>query len=1238
MKHPFFERKLNNIIHYFLGGYFYVFFLILFFSPKVYAVTYYNENTQNITMYVGEEVGLYYSQNAYNSRHYKREYTRWTYSDTYFEGIEESSNQYPLKLTAKTECTNVNVSFSYSYSYKYYPSGSTTLRTDYYRGTITWKITVIPRPSPEQVTLNDKIVDIPVNSQHKLSAAISPKEAIQSVIWSSNAPDIASVDENGLVTGVGIGDAVITVTSNIDNTVYNTCNVHVGTTDVQSINIPTDLSLHYGNTTKIIPTISPSYAVYDLEWQSSNENVVTVDQQGNITGVGPGEADVTVTDNLAGVQGTCIVTVNFDVGDTFKANISNSTGTVSMTFMLTDWENRYVSLGDGTNAAIATATTGRIDIPETIVGPGNLTYTIMSIGNKAFYSSKISAVSIPQNITTIGDNAFYLCSSLTSVTVESTEPLAINSNCFSIKAGATLYVPKGSYEIYKETDVWKDFGTIVEPPHSVGDTFAASITAGSSTTTATFIVIDAANKFVSVGNGEEPAIADYTSGQVVVPSTVTGYDGQTYQVKQISDAAFFDCYEITSIELPSDITAIGRLAFYDCAGLKSFTIPASVTAIGEEAFNNCYNLTSINIPSSVASLGSSAFYGCSKLTTVTVNSIEPVAIDNECFTNAANATLNIPKGSYRNYASADNWKNFKTIKEPAHSLGDTFTASITAGGTKIDATFKVTNTSNKYVSIGDGEDSAIDIFTSGNIVIPSTVEGYDGQTYTVKTVADATFFGCENVTSISLPTSITTIGNSAFLRCYNLANISIPTSVTNDGNEAFFYCENLASISIPKNVTTIGTKAFKDCNILTSVTAGWNTPITIDSECFSNAANATLNVPYGSKEKYEAAIGWKQFKNIVEMAPKDGDMFTALTAEGVKMTFTIINANAKTCKVGNGSNSSVPTGTNGLVTIPSSVNGFAVTQIAYYAFSNCSQITETVIPTSVTSIGSYAFSRCNNLNSVTVEWDEPITIGSNCFSNAPNATLYVPIGTNYEYSVATGWKDFGQIVNKSDNILFARDFEEAPLGGRILLPIELNNSDLVAGCSFTLKLPEGMSFVTNNAGQATYRINENRISSNSYSIIPSVISDRECQFRVMPTTPTATINGSDGSLFSVKVDVGQNLTTGDYYAQMSDVMLSIKKDEALPFSLYLLDQSSKVAVSRFVAGDVNNDGGDKPDLTDAIIIVYKYFNNSLEINDNFADLNADGEIDLTDAIIVVYKSFGNDKMAASKAMKIIIPD
>ena len=94
--------------------------------------------------------------------------------------------------------------------------------------------------------------------------------------------------------------------------------------------------------------------------------------------------------------------------------------------------------------------------------------------------------------------------------------------------------------------------------------------------------------------------------------------------------------------------------------------------------------------------------------------------------------------------------------------------------------------------------------------------------------------------------------------------MTIPNSVTSIGRLAFFGCSGLTSVTIPNSVTSIDDYAFF-CYNLISVTVKNETPVEIEYETFSNRANATLYVPAGCKEAYEAADYWKEFKEIIEM-------------------------------------------------------------------------------------------------------------------------------------------------------------------------------------------------------------------------------------------------------------------------------------------------------------------------------------------------------------------------------------
>ena len=194
----------------------------------------------------------------------------------------------------------------------------------------------------------------------------------------------------------------------------------------------------------------------------------------------------------------------------------------------------------------------------------------------------------------------------------------------------------------------------------------------------------------------------------------------------------------------------------------------------------------------------------------------------------------------------------------------------------------------------------------------------------VTSINMAAFAGCTGLTSIFIPQNVAFIGRAAFDGCSNVEqiivdsgntrfdsrnncnaivrtasneliagckNTVIPNSVTSIGEGAFADNPSLSYIIIPSSVTRIDNYAFYGCTGLISVAVSWSNPITLMSS-FTNADNATLYVPKGTKAAYEAAEFWKDFKEIVELDDTgttliDGMAFTDDTeTEAEKLTYT----------------------------------------------------------------------------------------------------------------------------------------------------------------------------------------------------------------------------------------------------------------------------------------------------------------------------------------------------------------
>ncbi len=185
---------------------------------------------------------------------------------------------------------------------------------------------------------------------------------------------------------------------------------------------------------------------------------------------------------------------------------------------------------------------------------------------------------------------------------------------------------------------------------------------------------------------------------------------------------------------------------------------------------------------------------------------------------------------------------------------------------------------------------------SGFIIIPSEVT-FNNVKYIVTSIGERAFYNCEEIRDIKIPNSVTSIGLEAFYSCNGLSYVTIPNSVTSIGSYAFYDCSSLRAVTLGNNVTSIGSGAFWLCNSLTSVTVYITSPPSILSGTFYNASKVTLYVPYGSKAAYEVADYWKDFKEIIEMAPptcatpvltyQNGKIRCSCGTEDVKYVYTI---------------------------------------------------------------------------------------------------------------------------------------------------------------------------------------------------------------------------------------------------------------------------------------------------------------------------------------------------------------
>lgn len=149
-----------------------------------------------------------------------------------------------------------------------------------------------------------------VGDSQKVTANVYPENAtIKDVVWASANESIATVDEDGEIFAIGTGKVKITATSQDGNNIKGVCWVYVTPViNISSLRINSkDIYMLSGRSRKLSVIVRPAVNTDSYAWYSSDTGIVTVDENGVITTVGPGTAEVFVISNNTGVESTCTV-------------------------------------------------------------------------------------------------------------------------------------------------------------------------------------------------------------------------------------------------------------------------------------------------------------------------------------------------------------------------------------------------------------------------------------------------------------------------------------------------------------------------------------------------------------------------------------------------------------------------------------------------------------------------------------------------------------------------------------------------------------------------------------------------------------------------------------------------------------------------------------------------------------------------------------------------------------------
>ena len=455
---------------------------------------------------------------------------------------------------------------------------------------------------------------------------------------------------------------------------------------------------------------------------------------------------------------------------------------------------------------------GVVNIPEEVLYM-NIARKVTSIESGAFWTcTGLTSVTIPNSVTIIGSRAFCNCSNLTSVSIPSSIKIIGESafrNCSKINSviilGAVTEIRNDAF--YGCNDLKK---VIVKDIAAWCSVIFSNFSSNP---------LNYAHHLFSDNNKE---IKD-----MVIPNSVT----------IINNYAFSGCSGLTSVTIPNSVTSIGEWAFRDCSSLTSVAIPNSVTSIGGWAFSYCSGLTSMTIPNSVTSIEGYTFSGCSGLTSVTIpNSVTSIGYD--AFSGCSGLTS-------------------IAIPNSVTSIGEwAFNGCSSLSSVAIP---------NSVTSIGGGAFQNCTGLTS--VTIPNSVTSIGGWA----------FSGCEGLSSVhitdlsawcnlsfSFDANPLTYAHHLFLNGEEIKDLVIPSSVTCVGDSVFCNCSNIKTVTIPNSVTYLGNEAFTGCKGLTKIYSMISEPFWVD--CWYGVdKDIPLYVPVGSKAKYQATAGWKEFTNIIEI-------------------------------------------------------------------------------------------------------------------------------------------------------------------------------------------------------------------------------------------------------------------------------------------------------------------------------------------------------------------------------------
>lgn len=566
-----------------------------------------------------------------------------------------------------------------------------------------------------------------------------------------------------------------------------------------------------------------------------------------ITGYTGSELDVVIPDEIGGYPVTAIAEKAFQLNKTVRSfTIGSKIRSIgscafarcaSLTNIYVDRANPYYQSidgvlysGDGKTllsyptakayssypVASGTETIGEYAFFHSKVQTVFLPDTVSTIGDYAFYyAGELSSINFPTALTSIGDSAFFACQSLTAVDIPATitqiGPSAWAA-CTSLPA-ITVAAENPNYTAVDGVLYTKDMTVLKVYP------FAKS---GVTFTVPDSVVELEAYAFAYTGMQSIDGCASLRAigDSAFYSCTALKSLPDAPKLETIGERAFYSCKALTSLSFPDSMRSIGEYAFAWCTAVKTFDsgnglqetgkysvyyctalttvrLGSGMKTIGEYAFYKCSRLANVDFGTSVREIGSCAFGGCSKITEIVLpDSVELVesAAFNSCST-AKTLVLsqNLREIGARAFMGLKGISTL-TIPDSVQKIGNSAFNGL--------SNLLELHLSAKTQEYGSG------VFSSASKL--PRVELPEGMT----AIPEEMFSSCNALTEVVIPSTVTRIEKGAFRSCKKLGNTELPAGLTYIGESAFYYAA-MTSVTLPAGVTEIGERSFYNIAALT---------------------------------------------------------------------------------------------------------------------------------------------------------------------------------------------------------------------------------------------------------------------------------------------------------------------------------------------------------------------------------------------------------------------------------------